>query len=35
MSTRPVDERTGFAGALGALGGLGGHVGAPQKKALA
>ena len=32
MSTRQVDERTGFAGALEALGGLGGHVGAPQQK---
>ena len=29
MSTREVDERSGFAGALGAWGGLGGHIGAP------
>ena len=32
MSTRVIDERPGFAGALGALGGLGGHFGAPQSE---
>jgi uncharacterized protein (DUF934 family) len=29
MSTRVIEERHGFPGALRALGGVGGHVGAP------
>jgi len=30
MSTRVIEERHGFPGALRALGGGGGHVGAPH-----
>jgi hypothetical protein len=30
MSTRQIEERHGFPGALRTLGGVGGHVGAPH-----